>query len=250
MLVENVPLSFAAELRAIAGLRFLSTPRGATVSIDGEPIGNAPTQRPDVAAGEHVIEFRMAGYFDSKQTIKVEGGKERIVQADLKLLPTGPTPEQVARTKTAMSSWGATTLPQGGFTADFGLGYPYIFFARLTVGAFALKPYGLDLGVEFQSFIQMNTLAVHGRMQLAAAGPLAVAIRGDFGGGAGSNGKNTAFFDFSGVASLAFADVATFSLDLQGVGLDRSVLPVGGAGPKRRVAGRLLQDGRTQPTGA
>jgi PEGA domain len=215
MLVENVPLAFAADLRASAGLRFLSTPRGATVSIDGEPIGTAPTQRPDVAAGEHVVEFRLAGYFDSKQTIKVEGGKERIVQADLKLLPTGPTPEQVTRRKTAMSSWGASTLPQGGFTADFGLGYPYIFFARLTVGAFALKPAGLDLGVEFQSFIQMNTLAVHGRMQLAAAGPLAVAVRADFGGGAGSNGKNTAFFDVAGIASLAFADVATFSLDLR-----------------------------------
>ena len=215
MLVENVPLAFAADLRAIGGLRFMSSPRGAAVSIDGEPIGMSPTQRPDVAAGEHVIEFRMAGYFDSKQTIKVEGGKERIVQAELKQLPTGPTPEQVTRRKTAMSSWGATTLPQGGFTADFGLGYPYIFFARLTVGAFALKPAGLDLGVEFQSFIQMNTLALHGRMQLAASGPLAVAVRGDFGGGAGSNGKNTAFFDLAAIASLAFADVATFSLDLR-----------------------------------
>jgi hypothetical protein len=215
LLVENVPLAFAAELRAIAGLKFLSNPRGATVSVDGEPIGAAPTQRPDVAAGEHVVEFKLAGYFDSRQTIKVEGGKERIVQADLKMLPTGPTPEQVMRRKSAMSSWGAITLPQGGFVADVGMGYPYIFMARLTVGAFALKPAGLDLGVEFQSFFQMNTLAVHGRMQLAATGPLAVAVRANLGGGAGSNGKNTAFLDLAGVASLAFADVATFSLDLR-----------------------------------
>ena len=215
MLVENVPLSFAADLRAIAGLKFLSNPRGALVSVDGEPIGAAPTVRPDVAAGEHIVEFKMAGYFDNKQTIKVEGGKERIVQADLKLLPTGPTPEQMMRRKSAMSSWGATTLPQGGFVADVGLGYPYIFMARLTVGAFALKPAGLDLGIEFQTFFQMNTLALHGRMQLAATGPLAVAVRGDVGGGAGSNGKNTIFLDVAAVASLAFADVATFSFDLR-----------------------------------
>lgn len=215
MLVENVPLAFAADLRAIAGLRFLSTPKGAQVSVDGEPIGATPATRPDIAAGEHVVEFKLAGYFDTRQTIKVEGGKERIVQADLKQLPTGPTPEQVQRTRTAMSSWGANTLPTGAFVADFGLGYPYFFFARLTVGAFALKPAGLDLGVEFQSFFQMNTLAVHGRFQLAAAGPLAVAVRGDFGGGAGSNGKNTAFLDLAAVASLAFADVAVFSLDLR-----------------------------------
>jgi hypothetical protein len=215
VLVENVPLSFAAELRASAGLRFLSTPRGAAVSVDGEPIGFTPTQRPDVAAGEHVIEFKLPGYFDNRQTIKVEGGKERIVQGDLKLLPTGPTPEQMQRRKSAMSSWGATTLPQGGFVADIGLGYPYIFMARLTVGAFALKPAGLDLGIEFYSFIQMNTLALHGRMQLAATGPLAIAVRADAGGGAGSNGKNTIFLDVSAVASLAFADVATFSFDLR-----------------------------------
>jgi hypothetical protein len=215
MLVENVPLAFAADLRAIAGLRFMSNPRGAQISIDGEPIGLTPTLRPDVAAGEHIIEFKLAGYFDSKQTIKVEGGRERIVSADLRQLPTGPTPEQMSRRKSSMSSWGATTLPQGGFVVDVGLGYPYIFMARLTVGAFALKPAGLDLGIEFQSFIEMNTLAVHGRMQLAATGPLAVAVRADLGGGAGSNGKNTAFLDIAAVASLAFADVATFSFDLR-----------------------------------
>jgi PEGA domain len=214
-LVENVPLVFAAELRAIATLKFLSNPRGATVSVDGEPMGATPTTRPEIAAGEHVVEFKLPGYFDSRQTIKVEGGRERIVSADLKLLPTGPSPEQALRTKTAMSSWGASTLPQGGFTADLGLGYPYIFFARLTVGAFNLKPAGLDLGVEFQSFVQMTTLALHGRMQLAATGPLSVGVRGSFGGGAGSNGKNTVFFDLAAIASLAFADVAIFSLDLR-----------------------------------
>jgi hypothetical protein len=214
-LVENVPLMFAAELRAIAGLKFLSNPRGAQVTIDGEPIGATPATRPEVPAGEHVVEFKLAGYFDSRQTIKVEGGRERIVSADLKLMPTGPSPEQQLRTKTAMSSWGAATLPTGGFTADVGIGYPYLIFARLTVGAFNLKPAGLDLGVEFQSFFQMTTLALHGRMQLAATGPLAVGVRADFGGGAGSNGKNTAFFDLAAIASLAFADVATFSLDLR-----------------------------------
>jgi hypothetical protein len=215
MLVENLPVSFAAELRASAGLKFLSNPRGAAVMIDGEPIGATPANRPDVAAGEHIVEFRLAGYFDNKQTVKVEGGKERIVSADLKLLPTGPSPEQVARRKTGMSSWGAVALPQGGFTADVGLGYPYIFMARLTVGAFKVKSAGLDLGVEFQTFFQMTTLAVHSRLQLAETGPLAFAVRGDVGGGAGSNGKNTAFLDVAAVGSLAFADVATFSLDLR-----------------------------------
>jgi hypothetical protein len=215
VLVENVPLIFAADLKASATLKFLSTPRGAAVVVDGEPIGMTPTQRADVAAGEHIVEYHLPGYFDSRQTIKVEGGRERIVAADLKALPSGPSPEQVARRKGGMSSWGAKALPQGGFTADFGTGYPYLIMVRLTVGAFNLKPAGLDLGVEFQSFFQMNTLAVHARLQLAESGPLSVAVRGDAGGGAGSDGKNTLFTDVAAVASLAFADVATFSLDLR-----------------------------------
>jgi hypothetical protein len=267
MLVENVPIAFAADLRAIAGLRFLSNPRGAQVSVDGEPIGATPTQRPDVAAGEHVVEFKMAGYFDSKQTIKVEGGKERIVSADLKLLPTGPSPEQVTRRKTAMSSWGAITLPQGGFTADVGLGYPYIFFARLTVGAFNLKPGGLDLGVEFQSFFQMTTLAIHSRLQLAQSGPLAFGVRASAGGGAGTNGRNTAFFDVAAIGSLAFGDVAVFSLDLRFSGWTDQFCPTqdqidngvgqedyckaaaypefGGKDPSQRFSGSRLYSGMT-----
>jgi len=215
VLVENQPTVFAAELKASGMLRFLSTPRGASVLIDGEPIGATPAQRPEVSAGDHIVEFKMAGYFDSKQTIKVEGGKERVVAADLKALPTGPSPEQVQRRKTGMSTWGAVALPQGAFVADVGTGYPYFFFARMTVGAFNIKSQGLDLGIEFQSFVQMNTLAVHGRLQLAQSGPLAVAMRADLGGGAGSNGKNTLFTDLAAVASLAFADIATFSIDLR-----------------------------------
>jgi hypothetical protein len=225
VLVENQPLVFAAELKAAGVLRFLSTPRGASVLIDGEPIGATPAQRPEVSAGDHIVEFKMAGYFDSKQTIKVEGGKERVVAADLKALPTGPSPEQVQRRKMAMSSWGATALPQGGFTADVGSGYPYFFFARMTVGAFNIKPMGLDLGIEFQSFVQMNTLAVHGRLQLAASGPLAVAVRADVGGGAGTNGKNTIFTDLAAVASLAFGDIATFSIDLRLSGWSDQMCP-------------------------
>src|SRR6185295_17736235 len=93
---------------------------------------------------------------------------------------------------------------------DFGSGYPYYFMARLTVGAFNVKPLGLDLGVEFQTFFQIYDLALHGRLQLLEVGPLAVAVRGDLGGGTGVNGRDTYFLDMSGIASLAFSDVANF----------------------------------------
>jgi hypothetical protein len=157
----------------------------------------------------------MKGFYDHKETIIVVGGKERLISPDLKPLPSGPTAEQVVRRKTAMSSFGGKSLPVGGFVADLGMGYPYLFLIRLTVGAFNVKPAGLDLGVEFKSFVQMNQLAVHGRLQLAEVGPLAVALRAAGGGGAGTDSKNTVFFDVSTVASLSFADVVTVSGDVR-----------------------------------
>jgi hypothetical protein len=117
--------------------------------------------------------------------------------------------------KTSMSSFGARVLPKGGFTADLGLGYPYILFARLTVGAFSVKPMGMDLGVELQSYFQMWQGALHARWQFLETGPLSLAVRGDAGGGAGSNGRNTIFFDLAAIASLDFAGVVSFSADLR-----------------------------------
>ena len=117
----------------------------------------------------------------------------------------------VARRKGGMSSFGAKVNPVGGVTADFGTGYPYYFFTRLTVGAFNVKPLGLDLGVEFQTSFDFYDLSVHGRLQLIETGPLSAAVRANLGGGGGPDGRDTYFMDLSAIASLAFADVATVS---------------------------------------
>jgi hypothetical protein len=164
-----------------------------------------------VPAGDHVVEFRLKGYFDHKETMKVDGGREKIFSVDLKLVPTGPSPEQVAKRKTGMSSFGAKVNPVGGVTADFGVGYPYYFSARVLVGAFAVKPLGLDLGVEFKTLFEIFDFAAVARLQLLEFGPFALAARADLGGGSGVNGRDTYFFDAFGLASLAFSDVATVS---------------------------------------
>jgi hypothetical protein len=209
-LLENQTVALVADLSATGAVRLLSTPDGADVKIDGEVVGRTPMLRDAVAVGDHVLEVRAKGYFDHKETIKVEGGREKIFSVDLKQLPTGPSPEQVARRKGGMSSFGAKVNPTGGVTADFGLGYPYYFMARLTVGAFNVKPLGLDMGVEFRSFFDINELGLHARIQLLEAGPLSLAGRALVGGGTGVNGRSSAFFDLIGIASLAFSDVASF----------------------------------------
>jgi hypothetical protein len=212
VLIENQAVALVADVSATGSLRVLSTPEGADVRVDGEVFGKTPIHRDGVSAGDHVLEVDLKGYFAHKETIKVEGGREKVFSIDLKQLPTGPTPEQQAKRKAGMSSYGAKVNPVGGVTTDFGIGYPYYFMARATVGAFNIKPLGLDLGVEFQTFFQIYDFSVHGRLQLVEAGPLSLAVRANIGGGFGTNGRNTYFIDLTPVASLAFSNVATVSV--------------------------------------
>ncbi len=207
VLLENQSITMVADLAATGTVRVLSSPEGAEVKIDGELVGHTPVQRDAVSSGDHIVEFKMKGFFDHKETMKIEGGREKVFSVDLKALPSGPTPEQVARRKQAMSSFGAKVNPVGGVTADFGLGYPYYLTARLAVGALA-KP-GLDVGVEFQTFFSIYNLALFGKLQLVEAGPFSLAVRSDLGGGTGTNGRDTYFFDAGAIASLAFSDIAT-----------------------------------------
>jgi hypothetical protein len=160
-----------------------------------------------VPSGDHIVEFKMKGFFDHKETMKIEGGREKVFSVDLKALPSGPTPEQAQRRKQGMSSFGAKANPVGGVTADFGLGYPYYVTVRLMVGALA-KP-ALDVGVEFQTFFNIANLALAGKIQLLEAGPFSFGARADLGGGTGTNGRDTYFMDLGAIASLAFSDVAT-----------------------------------------
>ncbi len=216
VLIENQVVNMVADLAATGAVRILSSPEGADVRIDGELIGKTPVQRDAVGSGDHLIELRAKGYFDHKETIKIEGGREKLYSVDLKPLPSGPTPEQVQKRKQGMSSFGAKVNPVGGVTADFGLGYPYYFTARLTVGAFNLKPMGLDLGIEFQTFFDIYNMSVHARWQLVEAGPLALGTRINLGGGTGVNGRDTYFADLTAIASLAFSSVATVSGTMRG----------------------------------
>jgi hypothetical protein len=211
-LVENQAIALVADLSASGGIRVISTPEGADLRIDGEYIGKTPVTSDKVNSGDHVIEVDLKGYFKTKENIKVEGGRQKVYSYDLKIVPTGPTPEQVQKRKQGMSSFGAKVNPVGGVTTDFGFGYPYYFMARATVGAFNVKPLGLDLGVEFQTFFQIYDFSAHGRLQLVEAGPLAIAARANLGGGFATKGRNTYFMDLGPIVSLAFSNVATVSV--------------------------------------
>ncbi len=212
ILVENQSVALVADLSATGALRVLSTPEGAEVRLDGELIGKTPVPRDGVPAGDHIVEFKLPGYFDHKETMKVEGGREKVFSVDLKVIPTGPTPEQRAKRRQAMSSVGAKVNPVGGVTVDFGLGYPYYLMTRVMVGAVQNKYIGFDVGVQARTMFDITDFALRGRVQLLEAGPFALGVDANvIGFGTGVNGRATIFGDYRAIASLAFADIATVS---------------------------------------
>jgi hypothetical protein len=216
VLQENQAVTLVADLSATGSLRILSTPEGAEVRIDGELIGHTPVAH-DVAAGDHVVEFRLKGYFDHKETMKAEGGREKVYSVDMKLIPTGPPPEVIAKRRTQMSSFGAKVNPVGGVTVDFGVGYPWYLMTRVMVGALAPKSFGgydvggFDVGVQIQTMFDITDFSLRGRYQIVSVGPFAVGAESDVGGGSGINGRSSFFADFDAIATLAFADIATVS---------------------------------------
>jgi hypothetical protein len=205
-------VTITAELKQVGVIKILSTPPGAAVLIDGQPAGVTPTGPLEVSAGEHVVELRANGYNDYKEIIAISGGKERIIDASLRFIPTGPSPEAILRRKRGLSSWGGQVVPPGSFTADVSVGFPYIFEGRLTVGATGNQWLGIDAGVELKTFGQLTEIGVHGRLQFVQAGPLAVAVRTSMAGGGGPGGRNSFVWQVGPVASLSFQELATFSV--------------------------------------
>jgi hypothetical protein len=216
VLQENQAITLVADLSASGSLRVLSTPEGAEVRIDGELIGRTPVVHA-AASGDHVVEFNLKGYYPQKETMKAEGGREKVYSVDLKVIPTGPTPEQVVKRRTQMSSFGSKVNPVGSVTVDFGLGYPYYLMTRIMVGALGAKSFGgyevggLDVGVEAKTMFDITDFALRGRYEIVSVGPFAAAAEGDLGGGTGINGRSSLFADLDGIVSLAFADIATVS---------------------------------------
>ena len=246
MLVENQAVTLVADLSATGSLRILSTPEGAEVRLDGELIGRTPVVH-DASAGNHVVEFRLKGYFDHKETMKADGGREKVFSVDLKLIPTGPSPEQVARRRTQMSSFGARVNPVGGVTADFGLGYPWYLTVAGHGGrlrAEELGSYevgGLDLGVQVQTMFDITDGALRGRYQIVGVGPFGVAAEGDIGGGSGVNGRSS-FFGDAGRHRLAGLRRRGHGVCLrQALAVGRRLLSARVAAGQRRHRRRLLR---------
>jgi hypothetical protein len=65
------------------GLTVLSTPTGATVTVDGTQVGKTPYKTSDVPAGQHVIQATMDGYDPATQNITLDPAAPQVVNLTL-----------------------------------------------------------------------------------------------------------------------------------------------------------------------
>ncbi len=61
----------------------VSDPAGASVSLDGQTVGEAPLDIADLAVGPHVVVFSKTGYLDLRQTVTVAADDTAHARAQL-----------------------------------------------------------------------------------------------------------------------------------------------------------------------
>ncbi len=198
---KNVDVS--AELRAAGGVRLLANVDGADVFIDQQPVGKAPFVKEDVDVGDHMITVRHDGYIDFQAPVHVEGGKMQVVEATLTKIDTE------SRQRTALSSWGARTMPNGRFSVDAAAGYPYWLQLRATVGVQDEKLYGIDVSVGFRSLLTTWEFLGTGRFRFIDQNPFALAAFGTVGGGGGLSGRNEFTLQGGILGSISFNQLIT-----------------------------------------
>lgn len=202
---EGKVITVTAELKAVGGVRFLSNPGGANVMMDGESIGVTPMVNEEIAAGEHIVTVQLNGYFDFETSVKVEGGKMKVVNAVLEKIKTGPTVAQKQQEQRSLTSFGARALPNGRSTIDFSVGYPYYFSGGITVGAGKISGMAFDAGIDLRSYFDRTDLALRGRLTIHDSSPFSFGTFATLGGGGdilGNTERNTWFSDIGGLVSL------------------------------------------------
>lgn len=68
---------------AAGSIRVITNVPGATISLDGEAVGQAPTSIPEVSVGEHILEAAAPGYHSVQQPIEIATGQQRVVSLQL-----------------------------------------------------------------------------------------------------------------------------------------------------------------------
>jgi hypothetical protein len=201
-----------AQLKPVGRLRVLSTPGGATVVVNGFPVGKTPMDQ-EVEVGETVVRIEAPGFQPFEQTLTIEGGKTQTLSRELSV--AGLSEAELAAQQRGLSSFGARTLPRGRSTVDLAAGYPYYATARINVGAGKIaKKFGFDAGVGVRTFFARQELGLGGRAMLADAEPFSAGVFTDIWWGSPlfDNSRRNGFtWDVGGAVSLTALSHVTIS---------------------------------------
>ncbi len=189
--VAGQALTVTAALSAVGSLRFLSTPDGAEVVLDGAPVGVTPLVKEGIDVGPHHVIVRLADHGPFETDVVVEGGKLGIVNATLQKIALVKTAASVTGEKWSLSTHGARVAPPGRFGIDLSLGYPYLLEGRATVGAKDGPGVGWDIGLGVRSLLTNWEFLGTLRLRFFEGGPFASAGFFTIGGGGGASGRNS-----------------------------------------------------------
>lgn len=168
----------SADLKAVGRLVILSNPTGASVLVNGIPLGKTPFDQ-EVEVGEKVVRVEMPGFQAFEQTLAIEGGKTQTLSRELAL--AGKSEQELLAEQKGLSSFGARTLPRGRSTVDFDAGYPYFLNGRITVGAGRIqKKFGFDATVGVRTMFARTDLGLGARMMLADNQPFSAGVFANF----------------------------------------------------------------------
>lgn len=197
-----------ANLKSVGKVRFLSSPEGAEVVVNGQSIGKTPLTQ-DIDAGTHVVTVRLSGYYDYEEQVTLKGGETINVNPTLRIIDTGPTVEEVARRKWGLSSFGAKVMPFGDYTVDLSLGYPYWVEARATVGVRDKGKLAWDVGVGFRTLLTDWEFLGTARVRYFERAPFSFGAFVTIGGGGGFNGRNQFTLQTGVLNTITFGGTAT-----------------------------------------
>jgi hypothetical protein len=205
------PTTLAADLSSTGGVKIVSNVSGAEVILDGASVGRAPLTLDNIASGDHVVEVRHAGYADAKQSFRVEAGEHKMLEADLVSEESRATPKETARRLRGTSSFSAVTVDPGHGTVDIAGGFVPFVQLRLTVGAYRLRSFGIDAGIDLRTVGYFTDVLAHGKVQFIQLGPFAVGTDLAIGGGGGPGHRNDFTFELGIPISLIGGDYIRFT---------------------------------------
>ncbi|HSK04686.1 MAG TPA: PEGA domain-containing protein [Kofleriaceae bacterium] len=205
-------ITVSADLKAVGRLRILSTPPGASVLINGIPVGKTPFDD-EIEVGDSVIRLEYPGFQAFEQTLAIEGGKTQTMSRELAI--AGKSESELASEQKGLSSFGARTLPRGRSTVDFDAGYPHFLGGRISVGAGKIaKKFGFDATVGVRIAPERQELGLGARMMVADANPFSAALFSNFWWGSmllDDSARNGVTFEGGAIASLTALSNVTIS---------------------------------------